>query len=304
VRLTGTTQGVEVSYDRPYDSVTGAGQFFTRGDVSLISFLERYRFPVSYTDSEAVDRDPGVLAGHRVLLDFGHSEYWSTRETTGWRAARDAGSDLAFLGSDTMAWRVRFRPATSASSEHGQASHVIVAYKQHAALDPDRAQRSGPFPALGAPLTGSAYVGCITPRVRRPGPPTYRYFSWRPAPSLQPAWLFAGAHVSASTVIPGITGYELDQVTAQSPANTVVLGQGIAPCMGSTEPGQPSPSPGYHVAETTLYRARSGALVFNTGTLGWELGLGPVPSASPDAPLAPDPRVVAMTRNLLGHLLR
>jgi len=28
-----------------------------------------------------------------------------------------------------------------------------------------------------------------------------------------------------------------------------------------------------------------------------------VPQASPDAPLAPDPRVVAMTRNLLAHVL-
>ena len=43
--------------------------------------------------------------------------------------------------------------------------------------------------------------------------------------------------------------------------------------------------------------------VQRTGTLGWELALAPVVSASPDAPRAPDPRVVAMTRNLLGHVL-
>jgi hypothetical protein len=57
------------------------------------------------------------------------------------------------------------------------------------------------------------------------------------------------------------------------------------------------------VAQSTLYQARSGALVFATGTLGWEYGLSPVPQASPDAPRAPDPRVVAMTRNLLDHVL-
>jgi hypothetical protein len=38
--------------------------------------------------------------------------------------------------------------------------------------------------------------------------------------------------------------------------------------------------------------------------MGWELGLEPVPSASPDAPLAPDPRVVAMTRNVIARVLR
>ena len=63
------------------------------------------------------------------------------------------------------------------------------------------------------------------------------------------------------------------------------------------------PARGDDLAETTIYVARSGAIVFDSGTLGWELGLEPVPSASPDAPLAPDRRVVAMTRNLLARVL-
>lgn len=70
-----------------------------------------------------------------------------------------------------------------------------------------------------------------------------------------------------------------------------------------SEPDDPTPAPGQDLAETTLYTARSGVLVFNTGTLGWELGLEPIPSASPDAPRTPDPQVVAMTRNLLDHVL-
>jgi hypothetical protein len=68
-------------------------------------------------------------------------------------------------------------------------------------------------------------------------------------------------------------------------------------------PGEPIPGAGGDLAETTLYTAPSGAIVFNTGTLGWELGLEPVPSASTDAPRARDARVVAMTRNLLAHVL-
>lgn len=38
--------------------------------------------------------------------------------------------------------------------------------------------------------------------------------------------------------------------------------------------------------------------------MGWELGLEPVRSASPDAPLAAEPQVAVMTRNLLAHVLR
>lgn len=304
VGLTGTTQGVEVSYDRPYDSVTGAGQFFAR-DVAMVRFLERYGYPVSYTTSESVDHDPGQLLGHRAVIDFGHSEYWSERQRQGFARALASGESLLFFGSDTLAWRVRYEPATRASSEAGRPDHVIVGYKEHAALDRNPSQPTGFFPDRGTSLAGSAYLGCITPRVDQPGPPTYRYYAWSPAPGLSPSWLFAGTGITAGTSIPGIVGYELDQRTAQAPPGTEIVGGGTAPCMGSSasEPGEPIPSPGDDRADSTLYTAPSGAIVFDSGTLGWELGLEPVPSASPDAPLAPDPRVVGMTRNLLAHVL-
>ncbi len=292
VGLTGTTQGIEVSYDRPYDSNTGAGQFFAR-DVAMVRFLERYRYPASYTTSESVDEDPGQLQGHRAIIDFGHSEYWSQRQEDAFARARNAGTSLLFLGSDTLGWRVRYAAG----------GHDIVAYKEHAALDPNRATPTGAFPDGGAALTGSSYLGCITPRLHQPGPPTYRYYAWAPATELRPVWLFAGSGVTARTRIPGIVGYETDQTTHASAAGTQVVGSGAVPCM-PPEPGEPAPGPGQNLAQTTLYVAPSGALVFSTGTLGWELGLEPVPSASPDAPTASDPRVVAITRNVLAHVLR
>ncbi len=304
VGLTGTTQGVEVSYDRPYDSVTGAGQFFAR-DVAMVRFLERYGYPVSYTTSESVDQDPGQLLGHRGVIDFGHSEYWSERQRQGFARALASGESLLFFGSDTLAWRVRYEPATRASSEAGRAAHVIVGYKEHAALDPNISQPTGFFPDRGASLAGSAYLGCITPRLGQPGPPTYRYYSWSPAPGLSPSWLFAGTGITPGTSIPGVVGYELDQRTPLAPPGTRTIGGGTAPCMGAgaSEPGEPVPGPGDDRADSTLYTAPSGAIVFDSGTLGWELALEPVPSASPDAPRAPDPRVVAMTRNLLAQVL-
>jgi hypothetical protein len=301
VRITGTTQGVEVSYQRPYDSVTGAGQFFAR-DVAMIRFLERYRYPVSYTTSESVDEDPGQLTGHRALIDFGHSEYWSAREAAGFASARDQGTSLLFLGSDTLAWRIRFASASRGAADPGTPDQTIVAYKQFAARDPDHSRPTGQFPGGGAAITGSAYLGCITPRLPRRGPPTYRYYAWIPQPGLRPAWLFAHTGLSATTVIPGIVGYEVDARTALSPRATAVLGGGAAACMRA-EPGEPAPPIGEHVAQTTVYTAPSGALVFNSGTLGWELGLEPVSSASPYVPKRPNPHLVAMTRNLLAHVL-
>ncbi len=305
VRVTGSDQGVEVSYDRPYGSVTGAGQFFAR-DVAFVRFVERYGYPVSYTTSESVDGDPAQVLGHRALIDFGHSEYWSLRQEQAFAAALRAGTSLLWLGSDTLAWRVRYARASRAASQAGVPGQTLIAYKEHSVLDPDRSDATGAFPDGGARLTGSAYLGCITPRLRQPGPPTYLYYKWFPVLPLRPAWLFKGTGITAATSIPGIVGYELDQRTGLTPPGTELVGGGVAPCQDETadEPGDPIPLFGEDRADTTLYTTRSGAIVFDTGTLGWELGLSPVPSASPDAPRAPEPAVVAMTRNLLAHVLR
>jgi len=302
VRITGTSQGVEVSYQRPYDSDTGAGQFFAR-DVAMIRFLERYGYPVSYTTSESVDADPEQLAGHKALIDFGHSEYWSEKQAAAFAHARNDGTSLVFLGSDTLAWRVRYARASRGAGDRGAPDQTIVAYKQFAALDPDRKTRpTGAFPNGGASLTGSAYLGCITPRLRELGPPAYYYYPWLPKPGLRPSWLYAHTRMTSATEVFGIVGYELDASTAATPHDTQVVGAGYAPCMG-VEAGEPHPGRGDDLAQTTIYTEPSGAIVFNSGTLGWELGLEPVPSASPDAPRKPNPFVVAMTRNVLAHVL-
>ncbi len=305
VGVTGTTQGVAVSLQRPYDSITGAGQFFAR-DVAMVRFLERYGYPVSYTTSEGVDADPAQLSGHRALLDFGHSEYWSQRQADGFASARNHGTSLLFLSSDTLAWRVRFGPSSAVAGHPAEPDATIVAYKEHAGLDPDRTAPSGSFGSTAAALTGSQYLGCITARLPQPGPPTYRLYPWTPAPGLRPGWLFAGSGLTSGSQIPGIVGYELDAASPSAPVGTLEVGHGSATCMspGAVEPGEPTPPPGPGQATSTLYRARSGALVFGSGTLSWELGLEPVPSASPQAPRAPERPVVAITRNLLARALR
>ena len=293
VRATGTRQGVEVSYDRPYDTATGAGQFFAR-DVALVRYLEHGGYPVTYTTNTAADLRGDELAGAHALLDVGHSEYWSDAGRRAFARARDAGVNLVFLSSDTLAWRVRFAPATAASSEAGRRDHRIVAYKEHAALDPVHSSPSGAFPGLGAALTGSAYRDCITARLGRgPGPPIYAYSSWSPGAALTPAWLFRGTGFTPGSTVPGIVGYELDEASAAAPPGVTTVGGGTAPCM-SGRSGR---------AISTLYRAPSGALVFASGTLGWQLGLSPVPETSPDAPRVADRRLVRMTDNLLHRAL-
>jgi hypothetical protein len=290
VTETGTSQGVEVSFDRPYDSSSGAGEFFN-GDVAMVRFLEQHGYPVSYATGEWLDAHPEAVRGRRLIADVGHSEYWSDRERAAVLRARDAGTNLAFFTSDTMAWRVRFTPGGRGSSAPGAAAHRIVAYKEHASADPRR--EPAKFPGGAAGVAGVSYEECITPRIPPGTYPLYRYYSWRPGASLQPGWLFRGTGLKAGDEIPGIVGYELDRMTPKSPPGTVVAGSGTTPCENGA-PGE---------ADTTVYRARSGALVFATGTLGWELGLSPVPFVSPDAPTKPDPRLTRLTENVFERML-
>ncbi len=297
VGVTHSSRGVAVSYDRPYETQTGAGQFFIR-EVAIVRFLERYGYPAGYTTDASISADPGQLRGVRVLIDAGHSEYWSARQAGAFASAARAGTSLIFLSSDTLAWRVRYAPAGAASSEPGAPARTIVAYKESAPLDPDRDQPTGLFPDGGARLTGSSYDGCITPRLAGGGPPRYRYFGWRFDPGAGPAWLFRNTGITSHTRIAGIAGYELDELTPAAPGGTRVVGQSTGVrCMGEQEPSWVRGS----VGQSTLHVTRSGSFVFAAGTLGWLYALSPVPQASSDVPRSPVPEIVAMTRNLIAH---
>jgi hypothetical protein len=301
VLATGTSAGVSVSYDRPYATTTGAGQFFFR-EVGFVRFLERYGYPVSYVGSSGLDRERGALNGARAVIDVGHSEYWSDRERAAFTRARDAGTSLAFISSDTLAWRVVYAPASAASSEAGAAAHRIIAYKEFAGRDPMGAGRTGAFADGGASLSGVAFVGCINPRTGLSPRVSYRYYDWQPAPALSPPWLFAHTRLTAKSRVASILGYELDERVAATPTTATLVGGGSAPC-GIARTRGPRPIGAPKRGQTTLYSARSGALVFATGTLGWGFGVAPLADPSSDVRRPADPRLVALTRNLLGRML-
>ena len=255
----------------------------------MVRFLERYGYPVAYTTIDSIDRDPGQVPARAALIDVGHSEYWSAARRAGVRPARATrGTSLLFISSDTMAWRVRFAPAGAASSQAGEPDHTDRRLQgARGSATPTAPQPTGLFPLGGADLVGSAYDGCITPRVAQPGPPVYRYYAWAPSPGLQPRWLFAG------------TGdHRLDADSRGSSATSSTSARRPRPrarCSWAAATARVhAPRPSRRrcagtVAETTLYTARSGALVFATGTLGWLYALSPVPQASPDAPAGARP---------------
>jgi CPA1 family monovalent cation:H+ antiporter len=110
-----------VSFDRPYtDDVKWE---IWNHEYPLIRFLEREGYDVSYTTDVDTDRAGGDLLEHRLVVVAGHDEYWTKAIRDAFDAARDSGTNLAFIGANIGFWQVRYE-------DDGR---TIVAYKVAAA---------------------------------------------------------------------------------------------------------------------------------------------------------------------------
>ena len=126
-----------VSFDRPYDGSTGANDYRTAA-IPIVVRAERLHrqlgIPLSYYTNVDLDQDPDVLAGARGYVSMGHDEYWTPAMREAVERARDGGTNLAFLGANTMYWRIRLDEPTGP----GPAADRLPARR---ALDPLREQR-------------------------------------------------------------------------------------------------------------------------------------------------------------------
>ena len=94
---------------------------FPRYEINLLRFLEREGYDVSYTTDVDTHRDPAELTGHRLVIVSGHDEYWSKEMRDAFEAARDAGTNLAFMGADIGDWQIRYEDAERTIVEYRNA---------------------------------------------------------------------------------------------------------------------------------------------------------------------------------------
>ncbi|MFD7160137.1 N,N-dimethylformamidase beta subunit family domain-containing protein [Kribbella sp. NPDC059898] len=264
------TRSYRVSFDRPYDG-NGAPLLF-RFELPLLELADRSGVHLAYLTSVDLDADRTALTGARGILSLGHDEYWSLPMRAAVTRARDTGTNLAFLGGNSVYWRVRYAPSRLGPER------VMIGYKD-ATLDPvhnrpDTTVRwiSKPYPNPENSLNGMLYV-CFARRasfvVREPG-----------------FFLFAGTGAVDGTAYPGLADTEIDRAypLPGTPPNLEVVAHSPANC-----------GPKHVFADATYYTVRSGAGVFNTGSMSWISTLGD--RASPAAAFA---RTV--TLNLLHAL--
>jgi hypothetical protein len=241
-----------VSFDRPYNGATGANDYRTAA-IPVVVRAEQTGVPLSYFTNVDLHTTPGVLDGARGYVSMGHDEYWTPTMREAVLAARDAGTNLAFLGANTMYWRVRLEDGLE------DPARVVVGYRHDAHLDPLYAQghpeataqfRQDPAPRPEHDLLGMQYE-CY--------PVDTDYVVASPG-----WWGFRGTGVRRGDHVHGLVGPEADRVypDASLPRPLQVLSHTPYPCRGVATS-----------AQSVYYSTDSGAGVFSAGTLRWGCAL-------------------------------
>jgi hypothetical protein len=244
----GDTPSHAVSFDRPYNGATGANDYRTAA-IPVVVRAEQTGAPLSYFTNVDVATTRGALDGALGYVSMGHDEYWTNTMRDAVLAVRDAGTNLAFLGANTMYWRIRLEPSASGPAR------VVVGYRHSAHLDPLYAQgspdatanfRAAPLPRPEHDLLGMQYE-CY--------PVDTDYVVVSPG-----WWGFHGTGVRRGDHVRGLVGPEADRVypDARLPRPLQVLSHSPYSCRGVATS-----------AQSVYYTTPSGAGVFNAGTLRW-----------------------------------
>jgi hypothetical protein len=249
------TRSRAVTFDRPYAANNGSGEFISR-ELGVVAEAERLALPLDYVTDVDLDVDPGLLRGARAVVSMGHDEYWSQKMRGRLTVARNAGTNLAFLGANAIFRRIRFA-STRLGPDRLEVNYKVAGEDPLLGWENAAVTANWPSPPDARPesaLLGDQY-GCFPGRA----PPA-------PAVIVDPTnWLFAGLHVTDGEKLPSLIGPEIDavQLAYPTPRPIEILLHSRVHC--------PLDTPRY--ADTSYYVARSGAGVFDAGTIDWVCAL-------------------------------
>lgn len=240
-----------VSLDRPYPA-PGAGDMVF-GVVPVAVEAEKAGVPLAFVTDLDLAADPHALRGAAAFVSLGHDEYWSAEMRGAVAVARDHGTNLAFLGANTMYWQIRLAQHTA------RGYRQVIGYRTDAQLDPWTSRN--PHHASGLlrdidphgaeeTLTGMRYECFPVDAAFRIASPDW--------------WGFHGTGVRKGTSFAHLVGVEADRVYPldTTPRPLQVLAHSTYDCDGAPTS-----------TEATYYTTRSGAAVFDAGTLRWTCAL-------------------------------
>lgn len=201
----------------------------------LVRYLERIHADVAYATDADIDRDPGELLRHRLIMIAGHDEYWTLRMRQGFDRAQSLGTNIALMGANAGYWRVSY----------SRDRQTMISPKA-----PSDRFRAEPVPGPECRLFGVQFMG---------GTDTSGRIGYTVAPgAAHDPWLLRTRLLDGQT-LPGLVGYEWDSpVPACTPAPVKTLFQHTGSAAS---------------AAAVRFTAASGARVFAAGSLQFNWGL-------------------------------
>ncbi|HEX8732221.1 MAG TPA: N,N-dimethylformamidase beta subunit family domain-containing protein [Ktedonobacterales bacterium] len=247
-----------VSFDRPYGSESGNSNGLgnlPQIEGPLIRFLERTGYDMTYMADVDLVLHPQPLTQHKLLIIGGHDEYWSAGMRGAVTQARDKGVSLAFFAANNVYWQTRM-----AASPLGP-DRVVICYKS-ASIDPFLHShpsevtvnwRSQPVSQPENNLVGQWYF-CI-PTQREPLVLTH---------GAEP--YLAGTRLRPGDELSNMVYGEVDAYVENGaqPSNVTILAASPVICRENKL---------LKTSNATIYKAPSGAMVFDAGTFNWYVGL-------------------------------
>lgn len=228
----------KLSFNRPYAASNnpkaafgmGAGDFFTNTrpvtthnypissagwDYNMVRWLEKNGYDIGYSTSLDTHIRAQALHKPKVFLAHGHDEYWSHEMRANVTSARDKGTHLAFISSNTMFWQIRFEDSIA----HNKPYKTLVCYKE-SELDPVKGKKSTvnfrdiPEQGSEASLIGVNYI--LDPVVDDITITNAAH------------WIFDNTGLKNGDKLKGLLGYEIDALAENSPPNITVLAASVS----------------------------------------------------------------------------
>lgn len=288
----------KISYNRPFVTrgVNGGESWVFSAEYPMVRWLESNGYDLSYFTGVDTATRGSLITQHHVFMSSGHDEYWSNEERSSVEAAAAEGVNLAFFTGNTMYWKTRWEDS----------NRTLVCYKESSQkLDPSpvwtglwRDPRFSPPSDGGRPenrLTGALYAQRSTLALTVPADDG-KMRLWRNTSIAQQS------PGQTATLPSGVLGYEWDEAIDTGGGGAIQSAYGLAPTgatfrppglihLSTTTSGQVGPlqandpelnAPGSNpraaavapvTHHLTLYRAPSGALVFDAATVQWSWGL-------------------------------
>jgi hypothetical protein len=283
VATDGGVQANHISFDRPWGP--GSELQFLGWGLSLVRFLEREGYDVSYTTDADIDRDPAELLHHALVIVNGHGEYWTSGMRDAFEAAREAGVNLMFMGANIGYWQIRYEDDR----------RTIVAYKSTTDPVTDPKLQSVLFRSLVPERYECALLGVAFQGATEPGGGTHDYSVNGAA--IGDRW-FAGTGFTTASVLPQLVGPEWDQVIDPKKAWSCDFADDELTVFFHYD-GKPGN------ADAVRYVWPSGSIVFSAGSLQFVWGLDTfLMSRFGYSQPTPDARLQQFVRNALQEMTR